>query len=258
MATVLHVPAFEDNYIWLVVGDKMDCAVVVDPGDEGPVIEALERHRLTPVAILCTHHHNDHVGGVAGLLERYPLPVYGPAAESIPHCQHSLRDGDHVDIPALSLQLSVLDIPGHTRGHIAYSGHGLLFCGDTLFSAGCGYLFEGTPAQMFASLMRLVALPVDTAVYCGHEYTAANLRFAAVVEPDNRDVRVHQQTVRELRARGQPTLPSTLALEKRINPFLRTSVPSVRQAAERHTGRTLETALEVFTVIRRWKDDFRG
>ena len=236
----------------------MNSAVVVDPGDEGPVIEALERHRLTPVAILCTHHHNDHVGGVAGLLERYPLPVYGPAAESIPHCQHSLRDGDHVDIPALSLQLSVLDIPGIRVATSPIPVTACCFCGDTLFSAGCGRLFEGTPAQMFASLMRLVALPEDTAVYCGHEYTAANLRFAAVVEPDNRDVRVHQQTVQQLRARGQPTLPSTLALEKRINPFLRTSAPSVRQAAERHTGRTLETALEVFTVIRRWKDDFRG
>ncbi len=258
MATVLHVPAFEDNYIWLVVGGEKNSAVIVDPGDDAPVIEALARQRLTPVAILCTHHHGDHVGGIEGLLARYSLPVYGPAAEAIPHCRHSLRDGDRVHLPTLALQFTVLEIPGHTRGHIAYAGHGLLFCGDTLFSAGCGRLFEGTPGQMLASLTRLAALPEDSAVFCGHEYTAANLHFAAVVEPDNREVRVHQQTVEELRTRGQPTLPSTLAVEKRINPFLRTREPSVRRAAERHAGRKLETALEVFTVIRRWKDDFRG
>jgi len=258
MATVLHVPAFEDNYIWLVVGGEKNSAVIVDPGDDAPVIEALARQRLTPVAILCTHHHGDHVGGIDGLLARYALPVYGPAAETIPHCRYSLRDGDRVDLPTLALQFTVLEIPGHTRGHIAYAGHGLLFCGDTLFSAGCGRLFEGTPGQMLASLTRLAALPEDSAIFCGHEYTAANLRFAAVVEPDNREVRVHQQTVEELRARGQPTLPSTLAVEKRINPFLRTREPSVRRAAEQHAGRKLETALEVFTVIRRWKDDFRG
>ncbi len=258
MATVLHVPALEDNYIWLASGPGTDRVAIVDPGEAEPVIEALEHHQLTPAAILCTHHHNDHIGGVDDLLERFPLPVYGPATESIPHCRHPLRGGDHIDLAEASLQFDVLDVPGNTRGHIAYHGHGLLFCGDSLFSAGCARLVEGTPEQLFTSLNRLRALPEETAIYCAHEYTAANLRFAAVIEPDNADIRHHQDVVRELRVRHLPTLPSTLGLELRINPFLRTHLPSVRLVAEQHAGRKLETALEVFTVIRRWKDDFRG
>lgn len=258
MTTVLHVPALDDNYIWLVVVPGSDRALIVDPGDAEPVIEALAHHRLIPAAILCTHHHQDHIGGIDDLLARFPLPVYGPATESIPHCRHPVRGGDHIAPAAVPLQFDVLDVPGNTRGHIAYHGHGLLFCGDSLFSAGCARLCEGTAEQMFTTLSRLGDLPDETAVYCAHEYTAANLRFAAVVEPDNADIRRHLDAVRELRVRHLPTLPSTLGLEKRINPFLRTHLPSVRLAAEQHAGRKLETALEVFTVIRRWKDDFRG
>jgi len=259
MQPVLHVRAFQDNYIWVIRGISRTHAALVDPGDAAPVLAALPRLGIVPAAILCTHHHADHVGGISELLQHFPgLPVYGPAHENIDSLTQRLHDGDEVRLPELGLNFRVLDVPGHTRGHIAYVGHGWLFCGDTLFSAGCGRLFEGTPGQMLASLTRLAALPEDSAIFCGHEYTAANLRFAAVVEPDNREVRVPQQTVEELRARGQPTLPSTLAVEKRINPFLRTREPSVRRAAEQHAGRKLETALEVFTVIRRWKDDFRG
>jgi hydroxyacylglutathione hydrolase len=258
MATVLHVPAFEDNYVWLVMAPHSGRAVIVDPGDADPVTEALGRHALTPAAILCTHHHDDHVGGVEELVRRHAIPVYGPATEPIPQCRHALRGGQHVDLVSALLRFDVLDVPGHTRGHIAYVGHGLLFCGDTLFSAGCGRLFEGTPDQMFASLGRLAALPEPTRVCCAHEYTAANLRFAATVEPDNPDIRQHQDRVRALRDRDEPTLPSSIGTEKRINPFLRTHLPSVRAAAERQAGRRLETPLEVFTVIRRWKDNFRG
>lgn len=258
MATVLHVPAFEDNYIWLIVGPGSDRALIVDPGDADPVFEALDRDRLTPAAILCTHHHHDHIDGIDELIERFPIPVYGPATERIPRRTQALRGGDRVELSTVSLQFDVLDVPGNTRGHIAYHGHGLLFCGDSLFSAGCARLCEGTPEQMFSSLRRLQTLPDETAVYCAHEYTAANLRFAATVDPGNPDIRRHQETVHDLRARGLPTLPTTLALEKRINPFLRTHLPPIRKLAEEHAGRKLETELEVFTVIRRWKDDFRG
>jgi len=258
MATVLHVPAFEDNYIWLARGHPQNRVLIVDPGDASPVLETLRRHRWVPTAILCTHHHGDHVGGVDELLNHYDCAVYGPAAEPIPHCDHPLHTGDRIDLPEAGLAFDVLSIPGHTSGHIAFVGQGLLFCGDTLFSAGCGRLFEGTPAQMLSSLHRLAALPDETSVYCGHEYTEANLRFAATVEPGNPDVLRHQQAVHHLRTQGLPSLPTTLQLEKSINPFLRTAIPSVHRAAENRTGRKLETELEVFTVIRRWKDNFRG
>ena len=167
MVTVLHVPAFADNYIWLLrAGDR---TAIVDPGDAQPVVEALERERLRPVAILCTHHHHDHVGGITALAERYRVPVYGPATESIPGMTHARNDGEQVELPELGLSFDVIGTPGHTLGQINYYGAGMLFCGDTLFSAGCGRLFEGTAEQMHASLSRLAALPEDTRMYCGHE-----------------------------------------------------------------------------------------
>jgi len=258
MPTVLHVPAFEDNYIWLMKGQPTDRVLIVDPGDAGPVFDALQQHHLTPTTILCTHHHGDHVGGVDDLVDHFNITIYGPAAEAIPRCQHRLLGGETVPVEPLGLSFRVLSVPGHTLGHIAYHGHGLLFCGDTLFSAGCGRLFEGSPEQMFSSLKRLAALPDDTVSYCAHEYTEANLRFAATVEPGNADIPSHQAAVHRLRLAGKPSVPSTLRVEKLINPFLRTMVPGVRQAAERQAGRKLETELEVFTLIRRWKDNFRG
>jgi hydroxyacylglutathione hydrolase len=256
MVTVLHVPAFEDNYIWLLRSSEH--VAVVDPGDAQPVIQALERERLRPAAVLCTHHHRDHVGGVGELAARYGMPVFGPAREQIPFVTRPLDDGDRVDLPELGLRLEALATPGHTLGQINYFGHGMLFCGDTLFSAGCGRLFEGTPAQMHASLSRLAALPPETQVYCGHEYTAANLRFAQAVEPDNADVREHTERVRQWRSSGLPSLPSTIGLERRINPFLRCAETSVRQAAQARAGATFSSALEVFATVRRWKDEFRG
>jgi len=256
MVTVLHVPAFEDNYIWLLhAGEHV---AIVDPGDAQPVIETLERERLRPAAVLCTHHHRDHTGGVEALAARYGMPVYGPARESIPSITHRLDDGDPVELPQLGLQLQVIATPGHTLGQINFLGHGLLFCGDTLFSAGCGRLFEGTAAQMHASLSRLAALPAATQVYCGHEYTAANLRFAQAVEPDNAAVREHAARVHQWRSHKRPSLPSTIGLERHINPFLRCAETSVRRAAEAHAGKVLDSATEVFATVRRWKDEFRG
>jgi hydroxyacylglutathione hydrolase len=257
MVSVLHVCAFEDNYIWLIGGRSWGDVAIVDPGDAEPVLAALQARHLTPVAILCTHHHNDHVGGVAELLQHFSIPVYGPAREAISNLTHRLKNGDRVPLPELECEFTVLEVPGHTAGHIAYFGEGLLFCGDTLFSAGCGRLFEGTAEQMHASLSRLAALP-DTAMYCGHEYTAANLRFAATVEPDNQDIAAHIRRVQTQRAQNLPTLPSTIGLELRINPFLRTDVPTVRRAAEAHAGQRLATNVNVFAALRQWKDGFRG
>ena len=258
MDPVLHVRAFEDNYIWLVRGQSADQVAIIDPGDAAPALAALAQQHLTPVAILCTHHHGDHVGGVEELRAHYRVPVYGPAQERIPSLTHRLRGGERVRLDALGLAFDVLDVPGHTAGHIAYYGAHLLFCGDTLFSAGCGRLFEGTAEQLHDSLSRLAALPPDTAVYCAHEYTASNLRFALAVEPDNADSRRHQERVRELRARNEPTLPSTIGHERRINPFLRTAEPSVRLAVSAWSGREVVSDTETFALLRRWKDGFRG
>lgn len=259
MEPVLHVRALQDNYIWIIRGQSRTHALVVDPGDAQPVLEALSRLGLSPLAILCTHHHHDHVNGIPDLLQHFPgLPVYGPAREEIDGLTHPLREADVIQFDALGLRFQVFDIPGHTRGHIAYYGHDWLFCGDTLFSAGCGRLFEGTAEQMHTSLSRLSALPDTTLVYCGHEYTLANLRFALTVEPDNRDALAYREHAAAQRAAGQPTIPTHIKLERQINPFLRSATPSVRHAAENHAGMVLQDALEVFAAVRRWKDSFRG
>lgn len=258
MASVLHVPAFADNYIWLIRGQSAADVAIVDPGDAEAVIEALERDGLEPIAVLCTHHHGDHVGGVRELAARYRIPVYGPAREHIPAITHRLAEGDRVTLAQLGATFEILDVPGHTAGHIAYHGAGMLFCGDTLFSAGCGRLFEGTAEQLHDSLSKLAALPEDTAVYCGHEYTLSNLRFALAVEPDNRETQAYRREAEHRRARGLPTLPSTIGLERRVNPFLRVHEPAVRRAAERHCGRTPSSEVETFAALRRWKDGFRG
>lgn len=258
MAPVLHVRAFKDNYIWLIQGDARAQVAVVDPGDAAPVLDFLQRENLTPAAILCTHHHPDHVGGAEALKRTYQVPVYGPANEAISALTHPLREGDHVSLTSLGLDFEVLEIPGHTRGHIAFVNDSLLFCGDTLFSAGCGRLFEGTAAQMHHSLSRLAARPESTAVYCGHEYTLANLDFARAVEPDNDETRAYAQEAEALRARGAPTLPSTVGRERRVNPFLRAAQPAVRAAAEARAGKPLSDDVEVFAELRRWKDSYRG
>jgi hydroxyacylglutathione hydrolase len=258
MLQVSPVRAFSDNYIWLIRAPAdPGAAIVVDPGDDGPVEQAMQAAGWRLAAILVTHHHGDHVGGVAALASRHGATVYGPAREQMPCAVRALDDGGKATLENLGLEFDVMAVPGHTLGHIAYSGHGALFCGDTLFSAGCGRLFEGTPTQMLDSLDRLAALPDATRVYCAHEYTLSNLRFAAAVEPGNEHVRDALATVQQQRARDEITLPSTLGRERLINPFLRSREPPVRAAAEREAGQSLPAPVDVFAAVRRWKDGFR-
>lgn len=256
--TVHALPAFTDNYLWTLVRGSE--AVVVDPGDAAVVEDFLRARQLQLRAIVITHHHADHIGGIAALLTRWPVPVYGPRAEQarIPELTEWLDDGDTVEL--LGERYAVHAAPGHTRGHCVYyaAGAGRLFCGDTLFSSGCGRLFEGTPAEMHRTLQMLAALPGSTAVYCTHEYTLANLAFASAVEPDNPEVLARSAEVRQLRAEGLPSLPSTIAGERRFNPFLRLREPAVRAAAERYSDEALRDDIAVFAALRRWKDGFRG
>lgn len=259
MLDVRPIPAFNDNYLWLIRAPAApDRALIVDPGDAEPVLAALADHGQDLAAILVTHHHDDHIGGIRRLLDRFDVPVYGPKKESIPGLTHALEDGDRVEIAKLGIEFDILEVPGHTVGHIAYYGHGAVFCGDTLFCAGCGRLFEGTPAQMSGSLARLASLPGETQVFCTHEYTLDNLRFASAVEPGNAALNQFRASARSLRDQGKPTLPSTIERERDINPFLRCDRDSVKQAASRQAQRVVADPVEVFAIIRRWKDGFAG
>lgn len=255
---LLALPAFQDNYLWLLHDGER--ALVVDPGDAQPVLAALSQHALRLEAILVTHHHPDHVGGVDAVRDATGATVYGPAHERIPGPCVKLSEGDTVD--ALGATFRVIDVPGHTAGHIAYysefaTDEPLLFCGDTLFSGGCGRLFEGTPAQMLGSLKKLSSLPGSTRVCCTHEYTLANLKFARVVEPGNEMLGDYAMRCEEKRARGEPTLPSTIAQERRINPFLRTREAAVAQAAHAFNGAAASDEVAVFAALRQWKNEFR-
>jgi hydroxyacylglutathione hydrolase len=252
--SVEPIPAFDDNYFWLIAGGGK--AAVVDPGDADPVLERLRRRGLKLTDILVTHHHHDHVGGVSELVEATGARVSGPRDESIPSRDVALAGGDRIQV--LGIDFDVLDVPGHTRGHIAYFVPAMqwLFCGDTLFGAGCGRLFEGTAAQMSASLATLAALPPATKVFCAHEYTLSNLRFALAIEPGNEALRERQRVCVALRERGEPTLPSTIAEERTTNPFLRCDVPAVRAAAQARASTPLEAGADVFAVLRQWKNVF--
>jgi hydroxyacylglutathione hydrolase len=255
---VRPVRAFSDNYIWLIESPRAQGRLVaVDPGDAAPVIAELQRSGASLAAILLTHHHPDHIGGVPELLRHAAVPVIGPDDSRIAQRTRTVHDGERCELADLGLSFEILQVPGHTVSHIAFWGHGALFCGDTLFSAGCGRMFEGTPKQMSDSLTKLRNLPPDTRMFCGHEYTAANLRFALTVDPANADALDYQGRVERVRAAGNPTLPSTLDLEIRVNPFLRCDVPTVVRAAEIHAGRSLKDPAEVFGVLRTWKDQFR-
>lgn len=247
------LPAFRDNYIWMLHTDE-GSVLLVDPGEAGPVFAAC-RPGLVPTAVLLTHHHPDHCGGVPALLERWPrLQVFAPDDPRIATATHRVGAGSVVQFGDVDLQVHA--VPGHTASHIAFHGAGLLFCGDTLFSLGCGRLFEGTPAQMLDSLERLAALPDQTAVCCGHEYTLANAAFARAVDPDNDALRRRTEEARTMRSAGHATLPSTLAGERATNPFLRSGAPAVRRAIETRLGRVAVDDVEAFAELRRWKDGF--
>jgi hydroxyacylglutathione hydrolase len=253
---LIPIPAFNDNYIWLLHDAHQ--ALVVDPGDAQPVLEALAQHQLTLAAILVTHHHGDHTGGVDELRQATGAMVFGPARETMPEPLQRLQDGQLVDL--LGLHFQVLEVPGHTAGHIAYFAEvpgddPLLFCGDTLFSAGCGRLFEGTHAQMLSSLTRLAALPDATRVCCAHEYTLGSLRFALAVEPNNADTLIYQTRAKQLRASNVPTLPSSIGLEKAVNPFLRSHLASVSTAVQQMDAKA-NGPVGVFAALRTWKDQF--
>ena len=254
MLEIVPLAAFQDNYIWTLRAGKN--AAVVDPGEARPVKEYLAREGLTLVAILATHHHPDHVGGIAELVAMTKVPVFGPKGEPIPALTHPVGQDDRVEIPELAAAFSVLDIPGHTRAHVAYYGLGSLFCGDTLFACGCGRVFEGTAGQMLASLSKLAALPDATKVYCGHEYTLANIKFARVVDPDNSVLAEREERAKGLRVAGRPTLPSTLGEERATNPFLRCAEPVVVESANKYLGARLADPVRVFAAIREWKNRF--
>jgi len=254
---LLPLPAFDDNYIWLLHDGQQ--ALVVDPGDASPVLQALQARQLQLRAILVTHHHADHVGGLATLREATGATVYGPAGEDIPAPLHGLSEGDAVDV--LGLPWRVMDVPGHTAGHIAFfcpdvQGKPVLFCGDTLFSGGCGRIFEGTPAQMLHSLDKLGALPGNTQICCAHEYTLSNLRFAQAVEPGNQALQAYRSACEALRAQQRPTLPSDLNTELAINPFLRSRQASVRQAVQGFAP-AADDDTTVFAALREWKNQFK-
>ncbi|MEN9501402.1 MAG: hydroxyacylglutathione hydrolase [Pseudomonadota bacterium] len=255
MIQVIPVPAFTDNYIWLITNEARKQVAIVDPGDAQPVLQALQQLDLQPIALLITHHHRDHVGGIEKLLETYPdLPVYGPASEIIPHLTRAMGEGQNVHLEALGLNFAVLDLPGHTAGHIAYYGEGCLFCGDTLFANGCGRVFDGTLHDLHNSLHRIAGLPAETVVYCTHEYTIDNIGFAKWVEPDNAALDQRLEECWDLLESGQATVPFELGREFETNPFLRTHIPEVIAKAEEIAGRETHTPADVFAVLRIWKD----
>ena len=254
---IIPIPAFKDNYIWLL--HDSNNAIVVDPGDARPVFEALKNLNLHLHTILITHHHHDHIGGVAKLIEAYPnVYVYAPKLEHYAFKHLAVREPDVINIAGFNLKLKVIDLPGHTLGHVAYyaedevNADNVLFCGDTLFGAGCGRLFEGTPKQMFASLQKLAALPQDTKVYCTHEYTMHNINFALTLEPDNHTLITRQQTTLALRDLQQPSLPSTVALELATNPFLRCDNTAIKSSIQQLSA----SPLQVFTAIRELRNHY--
>ncbi|HBH35023.1 MAG TPA: hydroxyacylglutathione hydrolase [Gammaproteobacteria bacterium] len=249
------ISAFNDNYIWCLSSTDNHSAVVVDPGDAAPVISHLQKHGLRLSAILITHKHWDHIGGIRQLINIYPgIPVYGPRNEAIEGVTDKVCEGESIELQGIDAVLDVLDVPGHTEGHVAYLGKGVLFCGDTLFAAGCGRVFSGTHAQLYASLQKIASLSPATRLFCAHEYTLDNLGFAQWVEPESIALRQRIQRDRASREAGLPTVPSTLEEELATNPFLRCHIHQAKDAAEKYVGKQLSNGEAVFTAVRNWKD----
>lgn len=253
---IFALPVFKDNYIWMIHNTANNTAIAVDPGDASPVLRFLNDSNATLDAILITHHHRDHTGGIAQLKAHTDATVFGPVSPAIRGFDIAIDHPIRIDRPNMQLSFEVIMLPGHTLDHIGYTTDQVVFCGDTLFSAGCGRLFEGTPQMMYKSLAALAALPDPTLVYCTHEYTLANLQFAATVEPKNNEIKQYLKLVADKRKNLINTLPSNIQLEKQINPFLRCHIPSVQRAAEHYCGHPLTNATAVFQVLREWKDHF--
>ena len=254
MLEIIPITALKDNYIWLLENKINRHAVIVDPSKHEPVLEFIKIRGLIPIAILITHHHWDHVGGIAGLINEFGIPVYTPKNEAVRGSTNPVSEGDIINLSELGLNIRILDVPGHTSGAIAYYTEKMLFSGDTLFTAGCGRLFEGSPAEMYHSLSKIKKLSDDVLVYCGHEYTVSNLEFASIVEKNNKSIQKRLGMALQTRKLGQPTVPTSLEIEKQTNPFLRCEEESVINAASKRAGRILDNPVEVFATIRSWKD----
>ena len=253
MFEITAIPALQDNYIWAMRDGKL--AAVVDPGESEPVLEFLKTHNLKLNSILCTHRHADHIGGISALRKVYNVPVYGRRHPNNPHITHDLHEGDNLRLEPFGIEFDIIEVPGHLNDHIAYLAPGILFCGDVLFGGGCGRNFEGSLAQLHHSLHRLAQLPDETRVYCAHEYTAANLRFAMACEPGNLALQQRVSVTQKLCAANQITLPSTIALEKDTNPFLRCTQPEIIRTLQQR-GLTDTSELGVFSAMREWKNHF--
>lgn len=255
MINIHYVPIFQDNYIWLIINEELNQTIAVDPGDAMPLIHYLTERKLQLNAILITHHHFDHTNGIKTLTKHFPVNVYGPKHENIQGITHPVEEPDKLFFPFLSSPITVMNIPGHTLHHVAYHLPGLLFCGDTLFSAGCGRVFEGTIEQMFHSLQKIAALPNETKIFCAHEYTLQNLKFAQSVEPHNEKIRLKIKRVMAERQENKATLPTQIGDEKEINPFLRCHIKEVIERVNQHTGLTLNNPIDVFKYLREWKNN---
>ena len=253
---IQYVPIFKDNYIWLIMNKSQNRVIAVDPGDAMPLVHYLSENKLLLDAILTTHHHFDHTNGIKALTDYYSVNVYGPKNEKIQGVTHGVSEPDTISFPFLGSLLTVMDIPGHTLHHIAYLLPGLLFCGDTLFSAGCGRIFEGTVEQMYHSLQKIADLPDDTKIFCTHEYTLQNLKFAQLVEPNNQKIQLKIKNALAMRKENRPTLPVLIGEEKEINPFLRCHIDEIIKSVEKESGLTLNNPLDVFKYLREWKNSF--
>ncbi|MCK5814009.1 MAG: hydroxyacylglutathione hydrolase [Cocleimonas sp.] len=255
MPTIIPISAFSDNYIWLICDNQQRYAAIVDPGDATPVIEVLEEKNIEPVAVLITHHHSDHIGGISRLLKKYPqLPVYGPKNERITALTHKVGQDDVIDLHQIDTQLNVLDTFGHTAGHISYYAPNILFCGDTLFANGCGRIFDGSIETLHQSLEKIAKLPPETRIYCAHEYTLDNIGFAKWVEVNNKDLIEREAVCWDLIDNSKSTIPTLLSDELKTNPFMRCDEQVVIEQAEKFAGKQLPNSTEVFRAIRHWKD----